>query len=69
MPSPAISGPSSNHSTGGLGVGPFGPTVTIPQEIEQVAFTYVSITSLVLSAHDIWEQAEVLAHKGSGKNG
>ncbi|XP_072228463.1 AF4/FMR2 family member 1 isoform X2 [Leuresthes tenuis] len=66
VPSPAISGPSSNHSTGGLGVGPFGPTVTIPQEIEQVAFTYVNITSLVLSAHDMWEQAEVLAHKGSG---
>ncbi|KAM4527862.1 LOW QUALITY PROTEIN: AF4/FMR2 family member 1 [Odontesthes bonariensis] len=66
VPSPAISGPSSNHSTCGLGVGPFGPTVTIPQEIEQVAFTYVNITSLVLNAHDIWEQAEELAHKGSG---
>ncbi|GAA6230076.1 AF4/FMR2 family member 1-like [Lates japonicus] len=70
MPSPAntstSSGPGSNHSGSGLAVGPVGSTVAVPQAIEQVAFTYVKITTLFLSAHDIWEQAEELAHKGSG---
>lgn len=42
-------------------------TVTVPQEIEQVTFTYVNITALFLTAQDMWEQAEELAHKGSGK--
>ena len=75
MPSPAntsttSSGPGSNHSVGSvLVVDPVGSTVVVPQAIEQVAFTYVNITTLFLSAHDIWEQAEELAHKGSGKNG
>ena len=71
MPSPASasssSGPGSSRS--GLVVGPVGSTVAVPQAIEQVAFTYVNITTLFLSAHDIWEQAEELAHKGSGKGG
>ncbi|XP_040012705.1 AF4/FMR2 family member 1 [Xiphias gladius] len=70
MPSPAntstSSGPGSNHSGGGLIGGPVGKTVAVPQDIEQVAFTYLNITTLFLSAHDIWEQAEELAHKGSG---
>ncbi|XP_071321556.1 AF4/FMR2 family member 1 isoform X2 [Trachinotus anak] len=70
MPSPAntstSSGPGSNHSGSGLAAAPVGSTVAVPQAIEQVAFTYVNITTLFLSAHDIWEQAEVLAHKGSG---
>lgn len=66
LPSPATtSGPSSNHSASGLVVG---STVAVPQAIEQMTFTYVNITSLFLSAHDIWEQAEELACKGSGKN-
>ncbi|KAF7653994.1 hypothetical protein LDENG_00075200 [Lucifuga dentata] len=34
--------------------------------IEQVTFSYISITTLFLSAHELWEQAEELAHKGSG---
>uniref|UniRef100_A0AAX7V8E4 AF4/FMR2 C-terminal homology domain-containing protein n=1 Tax=Astatotilapia calliptera TaxID=8154 RepID=A0AAX7V8E4_ASTCA len=64
LPSPATtSGPSSNHSASGLVVG---STVAVPQAIEQMTFTYVNITSLFLSAHDIWEQAEELARKGSG---
>ncbi|KAM7368860.1 hypothetical protein PAMP_013165 [Pampus punctatissimus] len=67
MPSPASastsSGPGSNHSGSGPVVG---STVVVPQAIEQVAFTYVNITTLFLSAHDTWEQAEELAHKGSG---
>ncbi|KAM9338444.1 AF4/FMR2 family member 1-like [Symphorus nematophorus] len=70
MPSPAntstSSGPGSNHSGSVLVVDPVGSTVAVPQAIEQVAFTYVNITTLFLSAHDIWEQAEELAHKGSG---
>ncbi|KAM6903041.1 LOW QUALITY PROTEIN: AF4/FMR2 family member 1-like [Xenentodon cancila] len=70
MPSPASTssglGPGSSYGAGGLGVGPFGATVAVPQEIEQVAFTYVNITVLFLNAHDIWEQAEELTHKGSG---
>ncbi|KAE8284956.1 AF4/FMR2 family member 1 [Larimichthys crocea] len=70
MPSPVItstsSGPGSNHSSSGLVVDPVGSTVVVPQAIERVAFTYVNITTLFLSAHDIWEQAEELAHKGSG---
>ncbi|XP_070781142.1 AF4/FMR2 family member 1 [Enoplosus armatus] len=70
MPSPAStstsSGPGSNHSGSGSVVDPVGGTVAVPQAIEQVAFTYVNITMLFLSAHDIWEQAEELAQKGSG---
>lgn len=65
MPSPAItsssSGPGSNHS----GLDP-SSSVAVPQAIQQVAFTYVNITTLFLSAHDIWEQAEELARSGSG---
>ncbi|XP_044030628.1 AF4/FMR2 family member 4 isoform X2 [Siniperca chuatsi] len=70
MPSPAntstSSGPGSNHSGNGLVVDPIGSTVAVPQAIEQVAFTYVNITTLFLSAHDLWEQAEEQAQKGSG---
>lgn len=59
LPSPA---PCSNH-----GADPASSFVTVPQVIEQVAFSYVSITSLFLRAHEIWERAEELARKGSGK--
>ncbi|XP_058473251.1 AF4/FMR2 family member 1 isoform X1 [Solea solea] len=69
-PSPAnmssSSGPGSNHSGSGLVVGPVSSTVVVPQAIEQVAFSYVNITMLFLGAHDMWEQAEALVHKGSG---
>ncbi|XP_028980954.2 AF4/FMR2 family member 1 isoform X1 [Esox lucius] len=67
MPSPASSassGPGSNHSSG-VGMGTMS-SVAIPQVIQQVASSYVNITALFLSAHDIWEQADELAHKGSG---
>ncbi|XP_070706532.1 AF4/FMR2 family member 1 isoform X2 [Pempheris klunzingeri] len=70
MPSPAnsstSSGPGSNHSGSGSAVDPAGASVVLPKAIEQVAFTYVNITTLCLSAHDIWEQAKELAQKGSG---
>ncbi|KAM9735160.1 LOW QUALITY PROTEIN: AF4/FMR2 family member 1-like [Menidia menidia] len=45
---------------------PPGATVSIPLEIQQVALTYVSVTSLFVSAQDLWEQAEGLALKGTG---
>nr|XP_040053508.1 AF4/FMR2 family member 1 isoform X1 [Gasterosteus aculeatus aculeatus] len=64
MPSPATTSSSSSHS--GLGVDPVGSTVLIPHAIGQVAFNYVNITVLFVSAHDIWEQAEELALTGSG---
>ncbi|CAJ1070749.1 AF4/FMR2 family member 1 isoform X1 [Xyrichtys novacula] len=72
LPSPAntssSSCPGSNHSSSSssLGVDPLSSTMVVPQAINQVAFTYVNITMLFLSAHDIWEQAEELARKGSG---
>ncbi|XP_051532926.1 AF4/FMR2 family member 4-like [Myxocyprinus asiaticus] len=43
-----------------------GGTVVIPQIIQQVATSYVSITMLVLSAHETWDKADELAHRGSG---
>ncbi|XP_063745581.1 AF4/FMR2 family member 1 isoform X2 [Eleginops maclovinus] len=61
---PSSSGPGSSHS--GLVADPVGGTVAVPQAIGQVAFTYINITTLVLSAHDVWEQAEELSQKGSG---
>ncbi|XP_024154846.1 AF4/FMR2 family member 4 isoform X3 [Oryzias melastigma] len=64
-PSSSTPSPASSAS-GGLGVGSSGATVTVPQEIEQVTFTYINITALFLTAQDMWEQAEELAHKGSG---
>lgn len=60
-PAPSSSGPGSNHS-----VDPSSSLVTVPQVIEQVAFSYVNITSLFLRAHEIWEKAEELARNGSG---
>ncbi|KAM3873953.1 AF4/FMR2 family member 1-like [Diretmus argenteus] len=73
MPSPASvassSGFGSNNSggeAGGLVVSPASSTVVIPQVIQQVAVSYVNMTTLFLTAHDIWEQAEELAHRGSG---
>ncbi|CAB1430091.1 unnamed protein product [Pleuronectes platessa] len=70
IPSPAStstsSGPGSNHSGSGSIAGPLSGMVAVPQAIEQIAFTYVKITSLFVSAHDLWEQAELMANKGSG---
>ncbi|CAN9504522.1 unnamed protein product [Ophioblennius macclurei] len=43
-----------------------GTAALIPQAMEQVTFSYVGITTLVLSSHDLWEQAEELAQGGSG---
>lgn len=56
------SGPGSNQSSGSL------RGVTVPQEIERMTFSYVGITTLFLTAQDMWEQAEEVAHRGSGEN-
>ncbi|RXN07907.1 AF4 FMR2 family member 4-like protein [Labeo rohita] len=45
---------------------PSGSTLVIPQPIQQVAASYVSITALFLSAHETWEQADEIALRGSG---
>ncbi|XP_063066765.1 AF4/FMR2 family member 1 isoform X2 [Engraulis encrasicolus] len=71
-------GPGSTSSCGSSGLGVSSTpststsapsqanTVALPQSIHQVASSYVSITALFLSAHSTWEQAEELAHKGTG---
>ncbi|XP_016401843.1 AF4/FMR2 family member 1 isoform X2 [Sinocyclocheilus rhinocerous] len=41
-------------------------SLVIPQPIQQVAAAYVSITTLFLSAHETWEQADEIALTGSG---
>ncbi|KAM5191536.1 AF4/FMR2 family member 1 [Mantella aurantiaca] len=59
-PSPASSGgsqPGSNNSGGQSN------SVTIPQMIHHIASSYVNITSYILYAYDIWEQADLLAKK------
>lgn len=43
-----------------------GVSLVIPPPVQQMALAYVNITALVLNAHDTWEQAEQLAHSGSG---
>ncbi|KAM8872534.1 AF4/FMR2 family member 1 [Synchiropus picturatus] len=66
-PSPLPSAPSPAPSTGFTQSGS-GPAfaVSIPQTIGQMTVAYVNITALCLSAHDMWEQSEELAKKGSG---
>ncbi|KAK7142964.1 hypothetical protein R3I93_014191 [Phoxinus phoxinus] len=41
-------------------------SLAVPQHIQQAAVSYVSITTLFLSAHETWEQADDLMHSGSG---
>ncbi|CAM4664055.1 unnamed protein product [Leuciscus chuanchicus] len=41
-------------------------SLIVPQHIQQAAASYVSITTLFLSAHETWEQADELMHSGSG---
>ncbi|TSK72177.1 AF4/FMR2 family member 2 [Bagarius yarrelli] len=58
MPSPAgllVSNPASG-----------GGTVSIPHFIQQMASSYINITTLLLSAHETWEQAEELARTHTG---
>ncbi|XP_067279374.1 AF4/FMR2 family member 1 isoform X4 [Pseudorasbora parva] len=41
-------------------------SLLIPQPIQQMAASYISVTTLFLNALEIWEQADDLTHSGSG---
>ncbi|XP_073493245.1 AF4/FMR2 family member 1 isoform X2 [Phyllobates terribilis] len=62
-PSPASSGGSQPGSIASNSGGQNPSSVSIPQMIHQIASSYVNITSYILYAYDIWEQADVLAKK------
>ncbi|XP_077353179.1 AF4/FMR2 family member 1-like [Festucalex cinctus] len=51
IPSPACGGDSA---------------VVVPVAVAQMALSYVNITTLFLNAHELWEQADQMAGKGSG---
>ncbi|XP_028318802.1 AF4/FMR2 family member 4 isoform X1 [Gouania willdenowi] len=59
LSSPNVPSPSSTSVTGTSSVAP-------PQTMNQVSLTYVNITTLVLNAHEVWDQMEELEHRGSG---
>ncbi|XP_077478504.1 AF4/FMR2 family member 1-like [Stigmatopora argus] len=40
--------------------------VALPVAVEQMTLSYVNITTLFLSAQEMWEQADQMAEKGSG---
>ncbi|XP_018431704.1 PREDICTED: AF4/FMR2 family member 1 isoform X2 [Nanorana parkeri] len=61
--SPTPSPASSGGSQPGSNSGGQSNSVTIPQMIHHIASSYVNITSYILYAYDIWEQADVLAKK------
>ncbi|XP_040412015.1 AF4/FMR2 family member 1 isoform X1 [Cygnus olor] len=64
MPSPAgsmSSQPGSNASN--CGGNSISSSVTIPYNIPSITSSYVNITSYILYAYDIWEQADALARK------
>ncbi|XP_023581088.1 AF4/FMR2 family member 1 isoform X2 [Trichechus manatus latirostris] len=62
MPSPASSG-GSQPSAGSVGSGGMTATISTPVTIQNMTSSYVTITSHVLTAFDLWEQAEVLIRK------
>ncbi|NXS40807.1 AFF1 protein, partial [Balaeniceps rex] len=64
MPSPASSvssQPGSNASN--CSGNSIGSSMTVPYNIPSITSSYVNITSYVLYAYDIWEQADALARK------
>ncbi|XP_025053038.1 AF4/FMR2 family member 1 isoform X2 [Alligator sinensis] len=64
MPSPASSvgsQPGSNASNGGSSG--IGLSISVPHNIPSITSSYVNITSYILYAYDIWEQADALAKK------
>ena len=68
MPSPAGSvssqpGSNASNSSGNS----IGSSITVPYNIPSITSSYVNITSYVLYAYDIWEQADALARKSKGK--
>uniref|UniRef100_A0A8C0G8H2 ALF transcription elongation factor 1 n=1 Tax=Chelonoidis abingdonii TaxID=106734 RepID=A0A8C0G8H2_CHEAB len=69
MPSPASSvssQPGSNASN--CGSGGIGSSINTLHNIPSITFSYVNITSYILYAYDIWEQADALARKNKGKS-
>ncbi|KAM6221614.1 AF4/FMR2 family member 1 [Rhynchocyon petersi] len=62
LPSPANSG-GSQASTGSVGSSGMTATIRTPVAIQNMTSSYVTITSHVLTAFDLWEQAEVLMRK------
>ncbi|KAM9678221.1 AF4/FMR2 family member 1 isoform 1-T1 [Trichechus inunguis] len=62
MPSPVSSG-GSQPSAGSVGSGGMTATISTPVTIQNMTSSYVTITSHVLTAFDLWEQAEVLIRK------
>ncbi|MEJ1276752.1 AF4/FMR2 family member 1 [Cricetulus griseus] len=62
MPSPASS-VGSQSSAGSLGSSGVTATVSTPVTIHNMTSSYVTITSHVLKAFDLWEQAEALTKK------
>ncbi|NXR01336.1 AFF1 protein, partial [Sagittarius serpentarius] len=64
MPSPAgsvSSQPGSNASS--CSGNNIGSSVTVPYNIPSITSSYVNITSYILYAYDIWEQADLLVRK------
>ncbi|XP_068398785.1 AF4/FMR2 family member 1 isoform X10 [Eschrichtius robustus] len=62
MPSPASS-IGSQSGAGSVGSGGVPATISTPVTIQNMTSSYVTITSHVLTAFDLWEQAEVLTRK------
>ncbi|XP_043827526.1 AF4/FMR2 family member 1 isoform X2 [Dromiciops gliroides] len=66
MPSPASSGVlQPGSSAGGTGNCGIGSTVSTPVVIQNMTSSYVIITSHILNAYDLWEQADTLARKNT----
>ncbi|XP_027709152.1 AF4/FMR2 family member 1 isoform X3 [Vombatus ursinus] len=59
MPSPASSGVFQPGSSG------ISATVSTPVVIQNMTSSYVTITSHILNAYDLWEQADALARKNT----
>ncbi|XP_069869308.1 AF4/FMR2 family member 1 isoform X2 [Dipodomys merriami] len=62
MPSPASS-VGSQSSAGSMGSSGVTAAISTPVSIQNMTSSYVNITSHVLTAFDLWEQAEVLLRK------
>ncbi|XP_037686140.1 AF4/FMR2 family member 1 isoform X2 [Choloepus didactylus] len=62
MPSPASSG-GSQSGAGSVGSSGMAAPVSTPVSIQNMTSSYVTITSHILTAFDLWEQAEVLTRK------
>ncbi|XP_061439066.1 AF4/FMR2 family member 1 isoform X2 [Rhineura floridana] len=64
MPSPASSVSSqTGSSASSCGSGSIGSSVNVPHFIPTITSSFVNITSYILYAYDLWEQADVLARK------